>query len=65
MDHSIISRITMFQRGLAAYIKKHDRDEHDMNHDAAALPDWQAGWDAGQRAHADMHMAACRKVSPP
>jgi hypothetical protein len=45
MDEPIISRETMRARGRAARAAGLGRDEHNMNWHAAAIAEWQAGWD--------------------
>jgi hypothetical protein len=61
MDGQIISRLAMFNRGVSHYVAGRARDQHNMNHHAAALPDYLAGWDAAAKAHADHQMAERRK----
>lgn len=69
MDHSIISRATMRQRGADAFNAGRTRSCHNMNHDAAALADWLEGfdraaqaWHRQQRPQAQVILA---EVSPP
>jgi len=43
----IVTHAMMMDRGAAAFDKGLGIDDHDMNHGAAAIQWWQAGW----RAH--------------
>ena len=53
MDEAIIPRATMRQRGADAFNAGRDRDSHNMNPGAAALPDWLEGFDQAAKAWHD------------
>ncbi len=58
MDEAIIPRARIRQRGVDAFNAGRDRDSHNMNHGAAALPDWLAGFDeAAQAWHVEQQLA--------
>jgi hypothetical protein len=74
----IVTHAMMMDRGAAAFDKGLGIDHHDMNHGAAAIPWWQAGWRARQKEFASQfatalgaspvaaqQFAALVKVSPP
>lgn len=42
----IVTHAMMMDRGAAAFEKGLGIDDHDMNHGAAAIQWWQAGWRA-------------------
>lgn len=43
-DH-IISRALIRKKGMAAFHAGHARNGHNMNPGAAAIEEWQSGWD--------------------
>lgn len=69
MDHSIFSRATMRKRGADAFNAGRTRCSHNMNHDAAALPDWLEGFDhaaqAWYRQQRPQAQVVLAEVSPP
>lgn len=49
MADQIFTRAAMQARGVAAFARGDTINDHGMNHDAAALPDWEAGWLSAQQ----------------
>ncbi|MDQ2822753.1 MAG: hypothetical protein M3Y65_20640 [Pseudomonadota bacterium] len=45
MTDQIISRTQIRARGQNAFAAGRGREDHHMNPDAAAIEEWQAGWD--------------------
>jgi hypothetical protein len=45
MDEPIISKDAIRARGRAARAAGKSRNDHNMNPGAAAIAEWQAGWD--------------------
>lgn len=50
MDLPIVSKEMQFNRGADAARQGRPRTSHNMNHDAAALPDWLEGFDYVMKA---------------
>lgn len=45
MNEPIFARALMRKRGADARAAGRGRDDHEMNHGASAIMDWQKGWD--------------------
>jgi len=60
----IVTHAMMMDRGAAAFDKGLSIDDHDMNHGAAAIQWWQAGWRARSVEIAEQ-AAAQIGMSPP
>jgi hypothetical protein len=58
MDTPIISRDTIRARGRQAHAEGKSRDEHNMNWSAAAIAEWQAGWDEDSRETGNKQLEA-------
>jgi len=50
MTDQIISRDLIREKGAAAFNAGRGRDEHNMNPGAAAIEEWQSGWDEAHLA---------------
>jgi hypothetical protein len=58
----IVTHAMMMDRGGAAFDKGFGIDDHDMNHGAAAIQWWQAGW---RTRSAEIAEQAAAKVGMP
>lgn len=59
----IVTHAMMMDRGAAAFDKSLGIDDHDMNHGAAAIQWWQAGW--RERSAEIAEQAAAQIGMPP